>query len=457
MQWSRIFLLTVIVVLGFVLLNCGGGSNAPGTVNLTLSDPPTCAAPQGPYSHVYVTVTDVLIHTSSTANANDPNWVDLTPNLKNNPVQVDLLAQSNQCFLTMLGSAGIPAGTYQQIRIILANNGATVANNKCGVSANCLMLASDLTNTPQALQLSSESQTGIKIPSGQIAGGKFIIGHGETKDLNLDFDACASIVVQGSSQYRLKPVLHAGEVSLAPTSSAISGTIVDSAQLPLAGGNTVVALEQVDSDGVDRVIMQTVPNSAGGFAFCPVPDGTYDVVVSAIDGSGTSYAATVITSVHPGDALGTVPLTAAGSPASIAGQVTTSTGSAATSTDITVSALLPIPNSTTMVTVPLSQQSAATATLTTAASLSCPANSDCANYTLSVPASNPSVGAFQVGNQNPGAPAGPPVNYTIDGIAFVPGSGGTLDCSPSRVPVAAPTVTAGSSVNAPVIAFGGCQ
>jgi hypothetical protein len=457
MRLSHFFSLVVIIAVGIFLLNCGGGSNAPGTVNLTLSDPPTCAAPQGPYSHVYVTVTDVLIHTSSTANANDPNWVDLTPNLKNNPVQVDLLAQSNQCFLAMLGSTGIPAGTYQQIRIILANNGAAVANNKCGVSANCLMLAGDPSNTPQALQLSSESQTGIKIPSGQIAGGKFVIGPGETKDLNLDFDACASVVVLGSGQYRLKPVLHAGEISLTSTSSSISGTIVDSAQQPLIGGSTVVALEQVDNDGVDRVIMQTVPNSAGGFAFCPVPDGTYDLVVSAVDGSGMAYAATVITGVQPGDSLGTVPLTAAGAPASIAGQVTTSTGTAGTSADVTVSALLPVPNSTTLVTVPLAQQSAATATLTTSANLSCPPNTGCANYTLVLPASNPSVGAMQAGNQNPAAPAGPPVNYTVDGIAFVPESGGTLDCSPSRVPVSPPTVTAGSNVNAPTIAFSGCQ
>ena len=37
---------------------------------------------------------------------------------------------------------------------------------------------------------------------------------GQTKDLNIDFNACASIVQQGNGQFRLKPVLHAGEVSL---------------------------------------------------------------------------------------------------------------------------------------------------------------------------------------------------------------------------------------------------
>jgi hypothetical protein len=48
------------------------------------------------------------------------------------------------------------------------------------------MLTSDPSNTPQALQLSSESTTGIKIPSGQIAGGDFTVASGETKDLNID-------------------------------------------------------------------------------------------------------------------------------------------------------------------------------------------------------------------------------------------------------------------------------
>lgn len=98
----------------------------------------------------------------------------------------------------MLGSAEIDAGTYEQIRVVLAPNSASVNNNKCGNVANCLMLTSDPSNTPQALQLSSETQTRIKIPSGQIAGGSFTVGSGQTKDLNIDFDACASVVVQGN-------------------------------------------------------------------------------------------------------------------------------------------------------------------------------------------------------------------------------------------------------------------
>jgi hypothetical protein len=324
-------------------------------------------------------------------------------------------------------------------------------------------------NTPQPLLLSSESQTGLKIPSGQIAEGQFVVAAGQTEDLDIDFNACASIVTEGNGQFRLKPVLHAGEVSLA--SSSINGTIVDSVSAqPVAGGNTVVALEQKDSSGIDRVIMETVTDSGGAFVFCPVTAGTYDVVAMAINGVGVAYGATGITGVQPGNALGTVPLVAEGgankSPASITGQVTTSTGSAATNADISVSALqaISVNGSTVLVTIPLAAQSAATASLTTAAAANCPAKTDCASYTLSVPALNPSVGSFSTsGSQKPAAPATGNVNFTVDAHAFVPGGGGALDCSPSDLQTSSTstntnlTVTPGSNVSAAMLAFSGCQ
>ncbi|HMK21291.1 MAG TPA: DUF4382 domain-containing protein [Terriglobales bacterium] len=459
--------LLVLISVALFLLSCSSSSSSNlATVQVSLSDPSTCSAPQGAYAHIYVTVSDVIIHQSATVAANDAGWVDLTPDLKNNPVQVDLLGSSNQCFLAQLGSSGIQPGSYQQIRVLLAPNSASPANNHCGSAANCIILASDPSATPQSLQLSSESQTGIKIPSGQIAGGKFIVASGDSKDLNLDFDACRSIHLQGNGQYRLNPVLHAGEVTLQSASTSISGTVIDSGTMqPIVGGTTVVAVEQPDTDGVDRVIMETVADSNGGFSFCPLPAGSYDVVVDAVSGAGTAYTATIITGVQPGNTLGNVPLTSASMPASITGNITTSTGSAATSADLAVSALqsITVNNANLLVTIPLAAQSMSTASLTTQAGMGCPVNTDCASYTLSVPASNPSVGAFMMGNQSPGAPAVPPVGYTIDAVAFVPGSGGQTNCSPSDLETnqtSANTplnVTSGMSVTAATLAFTGCQ
>jgi hypothetical protein len=456
----------LFAALTMLLVSCGSSGNNSmqmATVQVSLSDPATCSAPQGAFSHVYVTVTDVRIHQSASASDTDSGWVDLAPGLAGSPVQVDLLGAGTQCFLKMLGSSEIQPGTYQQIRILLADNSAMVSGNQCGSTANCVVLASDPMN-PRPLQLSSESKSGIKIPPGQIAGGKFVVAPGESKDLDLDFNACSSIVREGNGTFRLKPVLHAGEVA---QQAAISGTVIDAGtQAPIVSGGTVVALEQNDGSGVDRVVMETVADSNGAFSFCPVASGTYDIVAAAINGAGVSYAATVITGVQSSAALGKVPLTAALAPASIMGTITTNTDSAGTSADLTLSALqsIMVNGGNLLVTVPLAAQSASTATLMTAPGMSCPPNTNCVSYTLSVPAANPSVGAFSSsGNQSPAPPATGTVNYTLDAAAFVPGSAGQTDCSPSDLQTSQTTsstpltVTPGAGVTAATLAFTGCN
>jgi hypothetical protein len=448
--------LTAVVVLFAILIACSGGggspartSISPAMVSVTISDPATCSsAGGGPYSNVWVTITDVLIHTSATAADTDPNWVDLTPNLKNSPQQVDLLAAANnQCFLATLGSnTALQPGTYQQIRIILADNSAIPAANHCGIAgANCVVLSSNA--TPQTLQLSSESKTGMKIPSGQIAGGNFTVASGETKDLNINFDTCASIVVQGNGQFRLKPVLHAGEVAL--TSVSINGKLVDKAtNAPIAGGKAIVALEQKDSNGVDRVIMQATPDSSGAFNFCPVSAGTYDVVAVAVSGANVAYAATITTGVQPGSAVGNIPMIAvtgtSTGPGTITGQVTSVNASnAATAADVLLSALQTV--SSTNYTIPAGTQSA---------TLSVPSP---ASYTMTLPPVNPTVGAFVASGTTYTAGAAGNASYVVEGQAFVPMSGGTADCTLPKQTTAPVTVSAGGSIAAPTLAFTGCQ
>ena len=472
MRRSALFctLAVILLVSAVILSGCSNGkSSTPNGafVNVRVSDPATCSGPKGAFSHIYVTITDVQVNASANAGNNDSGWIDLTPSLSQSPQQVDLLGQASaQCFLAMLGATtALQPGSYQQIRIVLASNATIIANNVCGSSANCVMLSS-APNAAQPLLLSSEAKTGIKIPSGQIAGGQFAIAGGETKDLDIDFNACESIVAEGNGQFRLKPVLHAGEVTL--TSTSINGTVVDSVtNQPISGGTTVVALEQKDSSGVDRVVMETVTDASGAFSFCPVAAGTYDVVVGAVSGTQVAYAVTVITGVQPGNALGMVPVTAqtgtSTAPASITGLVTTSTGSAATPADISLFALEPI-SSSVMVTIPLAGQSATTANLTTAAGSTCPANTDCASYTLSVPALNPSVGSFVANaSQKPSVPATGAVSYTIDAFAFTTDGTSTPDCSPSEQKTnstttnATLTVSSGMTSAAATLVFVSCQ
>lgn len=453
-----------LVIAAILAAGCGSTNSSTtqsGIVNLTVSDPPTCSAPSGPFSHVFVTVTDVKIHTSASAGANDSGFIDLTPNLKNSPQQVDLLAQaSTECFLATLGSkVAIPAGTYQQIRVFLAPDGTSVANNQCGSEpgnvANCVVLAAD--GTVHDLQLAGEAQTGLKIPSGQIAGGQFTIGSGETKDLDIDFNACASIVGKGNGQFILKPVLHAGEVGL---SSAVSGSVVDSSTgKPVAGGTTVVALERKDAAGVDRVVLSTLTDANGNFALCPVPTGTYDLVIAAVNGAGIFYAPSVTTGVQNSTAVGQIAITpepgpGSTGPATLTGTVQTAGASGAISEIVTVSALLTVSinSSNVQVTIPLVQQALATINVTTATGASCQAGNDCASFSLAVPGVNAFVGSL---GTKPVQGTGN-VTYNADGQP-VPHMDNTPVCTQTDVQGAAVNVTPGSTFPAGTLSFTGCS
>lgn len=401
----------------------GSSGSGMGAATVSVSDPATCAGPSGPYAHVYVTITDVQANVSSSAGDSDSGWTDLTPNLKSSPKQIDLLGQTNNsCFLATLGDPQeLQAGNYQQIRLMLAPNSASVSNNACASagSANCVVLTAD--DSVHALQLSSEAQTGIKIPSGQIASGGFNIAAGQTKDLNIDFNTCASIVQEGNGQYRLKPVLHAGEVTT--TSTSINGSVVDSATGKPVNGSVMVALEQKDSTGIDRIVMTTMASVDGSFVFCPIPAGTYDVVVVGMGTTGAAYNPSIVTGVANGQTTGIVNLYASTQgTATLTGVVTSQNSSnAGTVADVNLTALEAISGGVTYTIpdLPVTQPFSAILTVETAAStssLTCPSGTDCAAYSLVVPSGGAYVGAYSTSGSTLTQSAAL-ASYVIDGIA----------------------------------------
>lgn len=467
---ARVFW-TVLLACGALLaaaglFSCSNGNSpnsTPGTgmATVSISDPATCAGPDGPFAHVYVTITDVQANISASAGDNDSGWTDLTPSLASQPKQIDLLGQANnQCFLATLGDAQqLQAGQYQQIRLILAANSVQVSNNMCGGSANCVVLASDGSVHP--LLLSSESKTGLKIPSGQIAGGAFNVAAGKTEDLNINFDTCASIVQEGNGQYRLKPVLHAGEVST--TSTSINGKVLDQATGNPINGRVLVALEQKDASGVDRIVMSTLAGGDGSFVFCPIPAGSYDIVVVAERADGTAYQPAILTGVANGDTTGVLSLSlgTAGplGTATFSGSVTSQNGSnAGTIADIQLSALETAGSNGTF-TIPLlpnAQQPSATLAVETAASSSCPQGTDCVNYSMQLPAGGPYLGSYSASGATL-AQFSPLGTYVISGLAFVPSSGGVADCSPSEQRSQAFPLSSSFAIPVPPLAFVQCQ
>jgi len=66
-----------------------------------------------------------------------------------------------------------------------------------------------------------------------------------------------------------------------------------------------------------------------------------------------------------------------------------------------------------------------------------PTGANCAQYTLVVPASNPSVGIFVAGGFTFSAPASGDVLFSVDANAAVPMTapmnGGKADCTPSEI------------------------
>ena len=347
-----------------------------------------------------MTIRSVQANISSTADDSSSGWQELAPQLVNQPKQIDLFAAaSNTCLLTALGSnTSLPVGTYQQIRLLLvANDGsgsAVPSTNACaGQGYNCVFLHG--VSTPVTLNLSSQANTGLKIPPGQIVGGPITVTAGASVDLNIDFNACASIIQQGNGQFRLKPVLTAGQVSTNTT--GISGQIVDGAtQLPIStgtNGRVLVALEQRDTAGTDVIFEQTATDANGNFNFCPLPAGaTFDIVAVAINGAGGAYNATVAVGVPGGTNLGKIPLTAetgtSTGPTTFQGFVTAkSTPTAVGNIDAAVSALQTISlgsGVTRDVTIPA--EGSSVANISVSASTTCPAgspvSSNCAAYGL---------------------------------------------------------------------------
>jgi hypothetical protein len=143
--------------------------------------------------------------------------------------------------------------------------------------------------------------------------------------------------------------------------------------------------------------------------------------------------------------------TGAAGPAILQGFVTAKTATAGATAEVTVAALQTInvsASATRQLTIPL-QNTQATATTpavmsmglisitdSTTCPMGSPTGANCAQYTLVVPASNPSVGVLAPGGFTFSTPAGGDVLFRVDANAFVPMTapvnGGKTDCTPSE-------------------------
>lgn len=255
-----------VVSLAAVLASCGGGSSSSstdttGTLKFALTDAPACG-----YDAVNVTIQKIRVNQSDAASDAASGWTDIA---LATPLRVNLLTLTNGA-LQELGQAKLPAGKYNQIRLVLGSNDATTPFANSVVPTGGKEIALD---TPSATQSGLKLNANVDVPAGMVA------------DFVLDFDACKSVIKRGNSgKYNLTPV-----ISVIPriTDAALKVIgYVDPSLAAAAAGTTV----SVQAAGV--VVKATPPDATGKFVVFPVPAGTYDLVVSSKD-----HATAVLTGV----------------------------------------------------------------------------------------------------------------------------------------------------------------
>jgi len=283
-----------LLVFATLLAACGGGADGTSTSNgqlrIRLTDSQSCN-----YASVFVTVTEVRVSQSSTASDSESGWQTLTLNPAR---QVDLMTLRNGVF-EELGTLPLPAGTYQQVRLVLASNGG--ANGALAPYANYVTLPG-APSAPIALSTPSAQQSGLKL------NVHATVDPGQLAELTLDFDPCKSVVKAGNSgRYNLKPVI-----------TAHTNAVND-----IEGYTVVGALVSAQQAGVS--LKSTTADAQGRFVLWPVSTGRYDVVITA-----PLYATAVLEDVVVGSGVNAIsaqatPLTpaiAASAPASLSGAVT---------------------------------------------------------------------------------------------------------------------------------------
>jgi hypothetical protein len=165
---KRLFGALALLALAAVL-GCSKSPNGAGMgrVNLHLTDAP------GDFQQVNVVITAVSI------NRDGSGW----ETVQDESQTFDLLTLQNGV-TTTLGSSDVPAGHYDQVRLLV------------GEGSN--VMVDDVTH---ALEVPSGQQSGIKVIGG------FDVPEGGVLDLTIDFDAAKSVVLTGNGKYLLKPVI----------------------------------------------------------------------------------------------------------------------------------------------------------------------------------------------------------------------------------------------------------
>jgi hypothetical protein len=183
---------TVLALATAALAGCSGGggggsSSSTGTLKVSITDKPS-----DNYQSVVISIREIRVVPAGMEKAMDGD-----PGLPvvahfDTPKVVDVMQL--QFLQQALGEVVLPAGTYNQIRLILDPN----PNGQGQQPANYLVLKSD-----------PASKIPLDTPSGQQSGLKVLgpieVKAGVINAVMIDFDPNTAIVAHGNGKYNLKP------------------------------------------------------------------------------------------------------------------------------------------------------------------------------------------------------------------------------------------------------------
>lgn len=271
-------------LVGLVALTaagCGGGSGSSsgnGSLTVLMADAPPNL---GNVSAVNVTVTKVEVHPSSSGTSGsgqDTPWKTVFQGSKKFNL-LDLANQTDLARLPHIVDSGLPAGHYDQLRMVLD-------------AAGCSIVVDGQT---KPLVIPSGSETGLK-------ARPFDVSSQQNTVLVLDFDVAKSVNLQGDGTYKCQPVINLNPVTLAE----VNGKVVDASGAPMSAQVTLT--NGTDTWDVITTTSGATPPAAtdGVFAVHAVPSGTYTLTVSAQ--GKTTFTKTVTLTAPNVDSEGSITL-----------------------------------------------------------------------------------------------------------------------------------------------------
>ena len=284
------------------------------------------AATPARVQNLYVTVKEVWLNTSATAAASDPGWVG---SALANPLSVDLANLNDGSAQTLVSGLKAPAGTYKQLRLVLADSSSTLstAAQSAGLSTNAEVRYLDSSGHTVTLPLELPSPgTEMIVPASVVLSSPVsaqlspssssAAANATAAKITLDLDSTRNLMLFNFGTQAAALLNATGAVYDSSKAGGISGT-VDVSAVPsgtLTGPQGVlVTAETLSGDGsrydaVKSVALQT----SGAFTLYPLPVAdmgttTYDLV---IHGPGVRTVIITRVPVSVGDATTATPAAA---------------------------------------------------------------------------------------------------------------------------------------------------